>query len=975
MGNDSKQFRSHRTTGYRGQLSRWPALAVALLITFSFVCSAGAATISVTDPAVKPAQQVGGPGCSLVEAIYSANFDSNIAINTTNPDHFITTECEAGSGEDTIVLPSGGTFQMSSIVNDAYNYMGPTATPIIFSNIVIEANGALLQHAPNSIKFRLFSVGSASVTLPGGSTASGTGTLTIRNAYIKGFTVKGGDGGSGGGGGMGAGGAIYVREGTLTVESCTFEGNGANGGNGGGPRGEPEALNADSGGGGGGLSGNGGRGLAGGGGGGGSRGSGGDGDFTYLSEVNILLGGGGGGGGTITSGQDGTASSGGAGGVLCGGEGGVTTSGGGTSGSIGCDGGGGGGGAAGNISGGSSSIDTSSGDGATGGYGGGGGGGGFGASLITGVGGHGGHGGFGGGGGAAGSDADGGGGNFGGGGGAGPGNIIGGPGDGGSFAGDGGTNYGGGGGALGGAIFSDYGTVTVYNSTFTQNFTTRGRAGGSGANDGRDQGGAIFAVDGSLTVLNSTITGNETNSEGGGIVVYKSSRGNPTSLTLRNTIIAGNIAGYVEGPRQCFYIGDVSAAGSGNLIVNNGGCPGLVSQADPKLEPLNLNDPGLTPTMAIDYTSPAFNAGDDATCLLFDQRGVERPQCGHCDIGAYEIDCAPQIQVPGNAFLSDTCVGSTSIATLNVCNTGKEDLKVESITSSDPQFTVTTPSSGYPVIVSPDFCFPFQVTFTPTSAGAKSSTLTITSNDPDNPSVTLQATGNGGVASIDVSPDFYFPPTVIQSIGACQSLRSFPISNTGTCNLNITNIAIGGADGNDFSFSGLPSFPVILEPGHVAGDGALKTVFEPAALDRDRLGTLTVTYVSDPVIGSTTSVTRQMCGEGVNTGARVLVKAGGTPLTRVEKIQLQRITGNRNRKILDTRDVAQNVTLTTVTPAAPCPSFQYHREYGTVANPIQLLPGSYQITATAIVNGRRVSKTVGFSVDTCGFNPTIVINF
>ena len=30
-------------------------------------------------------------------------------------------------------------------------------------------------------------------------------SLTIRNAHIKGFTVKGGDGGSGGGGGLGAG--------------------------------------------------------------------------------------------------------------------------------------------------------------------------------------------------------------------------------------------------------------------------------------------------------------------------------------------------------------------------------------------------------------------------------------------------------------------------------------------------------------------------------------------------------------------------------------------------------------------------------------------------------------------------------------------------------------------------------------------------------------------------------------------------
>jgi hypothetical protein len=46
-----------------------------------------------------------------------------------------------------------------------------------------------------------------------------------------------------------------------------------------------------------------------------------------------------------------------------------------------------------------------------------------------------------------------------------------------------------------------------------------------------------------------------------------------------------------------------------------------------------------------------------------------------------------------------------------------------------------------------------------------------------------------------------------------------------------------------------------------------------------------------------------------------------------------------------------------------------------VSNPIQLAPGSYQVTVTAIVNGKRTKKSVGFDVSTCDFNPTIVVNF
>jgi hypothetical protein len=120
---------------------------------------------------------------------------------------------------------------------------------------------------------------------------------------------------------------------------------------------------------------------------------------------------------------------------------------------------------------------------------------------------------------------------------------------------------------------------------------------------------------------------------------------------------------------------------------------------------------------------------------------------------------------------------------------------------------------------------------------------------------------------------------------------------------------------------------------------------------------------------------RSLCGEGVHTGARVLVTACGVPLASVDKLMLRRVSGNRNKNRVDTVDVAQDAPLQSVTPAPPCTSFQFHGEYGTVANPIQLLPGSYLVTARAKIGGKMQSKTVAFDVDTCGFNPTIVVDF
>jgi hypothetical protein len=181
--------------------------------------------------------------------------------------------------------------------------------------------------------------------------------------------------------------------------------------------------------------------------------------------------------------------------------------------------------------------------------------------------------------------------------------------------------YGGGGGIHNG------GTMTVTNSTFSGNSASTTMWGGiSGGH-----GGGIYNS-GAMTVTNSTFSGNSTTDsfgEGGGIY-------NIGVLFLKNSILANS-----TGNDDC-YSAVTLASNTHNLIESAwSSCGSPISHADPKLGRL-ANNGGPAVTFALLAGSPALDAGDDVVCSAapvnnLDQRGITRPQGAHCDIGAYEF--------------------------------------------------------------------------------------------------------------------------------------------------------------------------------------------------------------------------------------------------------------------------------------------------------------------------------------------------
>ncbi len=149
------------------------------------------------------------------------------------------------------------------------------------------------------------------------------------------------------------------------------------------------------------------------------------------------------------------------------------------------------------------------------------------------------------------------------------------------------------------------------------------------------------------------------------------------------------------------------------------------------------------------------------------------------------VCCSSQIQVSAPAPVT-ACAGTSASTTLNICNTGKADLQVDAISSSNTQVTVTKPSSGFPLIISPDACLPVGINFSPTGNGTTSSTLTISSNDTVNPSTKVTVSSNAPPPSINA--------TIVNSgnfgnvCPAGQSNLELQITNQSQCDLVVSNI-------------------------------------------------------------------------------------------------------------------------------------------------------------------------------------------
>lgn len=266
----------------------------------------------------------------------------------------------------------------------------------------------------------------------------------------------------------------------------------------------------------------------------------------------------------------------------------------------------------------------------------------------------------------------------------------------------------------GGGILNDGGSVTVRNSTLTENIAIWNGGGISNwggtltvtnstfsenAGMGQGYGGGAIANAGALTVANSTFYGNI--GAGAGIrnieldtlpvpiatitsstffnvwdATIDNSLGGSGTVTLSNSIVATDPL-YLN-------CGGMVIDGGHNLQFPDATCGASIPSVDPLLDPAGLaSNGGTTQTIALLPASPAANAGDDTVCAAppvggVDQRGFTRPGVGqtHCSIGAFELNGG----------------GPTPAATSTPTNTSAPGSATTTHTSTPTQPSSSTPT-------------------------------------------------------------------------------------------------------------------------------------------------------------------------------------------------------------------------------------------------------------------------------------------
>ena len=171
-------------------------------------------------------------------------------------------------------------------------------------------------------------------------------------------------------------------------------------------------------------------------------------------------------------------------------------------------------------------------------------------------------------------------------------------------------------------------------------------------------------------------------------------------------------------------------------------------------------------------------------------------------------DCpAPRLSLimANTGAFAKTCVGAFTDEPLLLSNSGRCPLSVTALASNAPDFVVPE-VLAYPLTIAPGGFLPVPIRFAPTSFGAKSATITVSSDDPAGPR-TVAVSGEAPPGKLAVTGS-----TIFGGVKCCRrEQRIVSICNVGECPLHVSRVAFRRRR-RHFRLINNP-FPATLHPG------------------------------------------------------------------------------------------------------------------------------------------------------------------
>jgi two-component sensor histidine kinase len=210
------------------------------------------------------------------------------------------------------------------------------------------------------------------------------------------------------------------------------------------------------------------------------------------------------------------------------------------------------------------------------------------------------------------------------------------------------------------------------------------------------------------------------------------------------------------------------------------------------------------------------------------------------------------------AFGNGTVGAASAAQSVTVTNSGTGPLAITSIAlaGANPGDFATTNTCGTSLAANSSCAI--SATFTATTTGARSATITLTDNAADSPRViTLSGTGvAAAVPGVSLNPPaLTFAST---NVGATAAAQTVTVTNSGSAPLTVTAATITGANSSDFAVSANTCTTSIAANGTCS----ISVTFTPTATGA-RAAALTITDNAGGTAGAQQSVPLSGTGAGV----------------------------------------------------------------------------------------------------------------